>query len=136
MTTTPVNRLRGAVATWVLVLFAAAGMWVAVSALLFGALLGSVGIGGLGDLVHAIAFTVAGWAVLAALPAVAALWLRPSHPVASGVVASLVGAVTLGLVGPQANGSGAATALALGGFLLLVCAVPAPGRTAADRFTV
>ena len=128
------HRLRTAVATLLLVLVAAAGAWVAVSALLFGALLGSFGVDAVDDLVRAIVLTVAGGAMLVALVAVLALWLRGSHPVASGVVASVAGVLALGIAGPQADGSDPATALALGGFLLVVCAVPVPGRPAADRF--
>ena len=124
--------VRDTVANLLLLAVAGFGMLVASGSLMVAAVLG--GLDGWGDLVRDGLFTLAGFAGLAVVPALVALWLRPRQPVASGVVATGVGALAVCLCGPHAGEGGGAMVAALGGLLLVACAVPLAPRRADDRF--
>jgi hypothetical protein len=127
-----VTALRATVATLLLMAVAGCGMFVVTGALMLAAVFADLG--GWGDLVRDGLFTLAGFAGLAVVPAVLALWLRPLRPVASGAVATGVGALAVCLCGPHAAEGGGATVVALGGLLLVLCAVPIPPRETGDTF--
>ena len=118
------NRLRGAVATLLLVLLAAAGVLVALGAVMLVVSLGTLEPDRVGDLLRWLLFDAAGWALLATAPAVLALVLRLSHPVASDLLATLIGGVLVLVAGPHAAGSGHALLAALAGLGLVLCALP------------
>lgn len=123
---------RDAVAVLLLAVLAGAGMIAATGFLVLASVFGSGD--GWGDLIRSIALTAAGFAGVAVVPAVVALWLRTTHPVASGALATGIGVVALALSGPRAAESGTAMLIALGGLLLVVCAVPLPPAEAGDTF--
>jgi hypothetical protein len=127
-----VHALRAAVTVLLLLLTAAAGTATATGFLVLAEALG--GLDGWGELLRDLFLTGAGLAALCAVPAVVALWLRARHPVASGTVATLMGAVAVGVCGPQAAGSGSASLVAWAGLVLMVCAVPLPAPAAGARF--
>ena len=124
--------LRAAVTVLLLLLTAACGTVTAIGFLVLAQAVG--GLGGWGELVRDLFVTGGGLAALCAVPAVLALWLRARHPVASGTVATLMGALAVGVCGPQAAGSGSASLVAWGGLVLMVCAVPLPAPAAGARF--
>jgi hypothetical protein len=124
--------VRAVVANLLLLAVAGFGMLVATASLMLAVAVGDLD--GWGDLVRDGMFTVAGFAGLAVVPALVALWLRPRQPVASGVVATGVGALAVCLCGPHADGGGGAMVAALGGLLLVACAVPLGPSRAGDRF--
>ena len=126
------HALRAAVTVLLLLLTAACGTATATGFLVLADALG--GLDGWGELIRHLLLTGAGLAALCAVPAVAALWLRARHPVASGTVATLIGAVAVGVCGPQAAGSGSASLVAWTGLVLMVCAVPLPAPAAGARF--
>lgn len=123
---------RDTVTVLLLVALAAAGSFVATGFLMIAAVLGDAD--SWDDLFRSMALTAGGFAVLAVVPAVVALWLRRSAPVVSGVVATFVGALAVCLFGPHASGSGAAFLVSAGGLLLVACAVPLPARGTSDTF--
>lgn len=127
-----VHALRAAVTVLLLVVTAACGTVTATGFLVLADAVG--GLGGWGDLVRDLFLSGAGLAALCAVPAVVALWLRARHPVASGTGATLMGAVAVGVCGPQAAGSGSAALVAWTGLVLMVCAVPLPAPAAGARF--
>lgn len=127
-----VQMLRAAVTVLLLLVTAACGTATATGFLVLADAVG--GFDGWGDVLRDLFLTGAGLAALCAVPAVVALWLRARHPVASGTVATLVGAVAVGVCGPQAAGSGSASLVAWTGLVLMVCAVPLPAPAAGARF--
>lgn len=127
-----VQSLRAVVTVLLLLVTAACGTATATGFLVLADAVG--GFDGWGDVLRDLFLTGAGLAALCAVPAVVALWLRARHPVASGTVATLVGAVAVGVCGPQAAGSGSASLVAWAGLLLMVCAVPLPPPGTGDRF--
>ena len=127
-----VHALRSAATVVLLLVATACGTATATGFLVLAGAVG--GFGGWGDLVRDLFLTGAGLAALCAAPAAVALWLRARHPVASGTVATLMGAVAVGVCGPQAAGSGSAALVAWAGLVLMVCAVPLPAPGAGDRF--
>ena len=126
------HALRSAATVLLLLVATACGTATATGFLVLAGAVG--GFDGWGDLLRDLFLTGAGLAALCAAPAAVALWLRARHPVASGTVATLMGAVAIGVCGPQAAGSGSASLVAWAGLLLMVCAVPLPPRVAGDRF--
>ncbi len=124
--------LRATVATLLLLAAAGVGMFVLTVSLMLAAAVGDLG--GWGELVRNGMVTLAGFAGLAVVPSVVALWLRPRQPVASGVVATGIGALAVCLCGPHAGGDGGAMLVALGGLLLVLCAVPIRPQDAGDTF--
>ena len=127
-----VHALRAAVTVLLLLVTAACGSVTATGLLVLADAVG--GFDRWGDLVRDLFLTGAGLAALCAVPSVVALWLRARHPVASGTVATLMGAVAIGVCGPEAAGSGSASLVAWAGLLLMVCAVPVPPPGPGDRF--
>lgn len=127
-----VHALRATVTVLLLLVTAACGTVTATGFLVLADAVG--GLEGWGELVRDLFLTGAGLAALCAVPAVAALWLRARHPVASGTVATLMGAAAVGVCGPQSAGSGSASLVAWTGLLLMVCAVPLPAAATGDRF--
>ena len=127
-----VQALRAAVTVLLLLVTAACGTATATGFLVLADAVG--GFDGWGDVLRDLFLTGAGLAALCSVPAVVALWLRARHPAASGTVATLVGAVAVGVCGPQAAGSGSASLVAWAGLLLMVCAVPLPPPGTGDRF--
>ena len=126
------HALRSAATVLLLLVATACGTATATGFLVLAGAVG--GFDGWGDLLRDLLLTGAGLAALCAAPAAVALWLRARHPVASGTVATLMGAVAIGVCGPQAAGSGSASLVAWAGLLLMVCAVPLPPPGAGDRF--
>lgn len=126
-----VHALRAAVTAVLLLVTAACGAATATGLVMLAGAMG--GLDGWGELLRGLFLTGAGLAAVCAAPAVVALWLRARHPVASGTVATLMGAAAIGVCGPQAAGSGSASLVAWAGLLLMVCAVPLPAGTG-DRF--
>lgn len=126
------HALRSAATVLLLLVATACGTATATGFLVLAGAVG--GFDGWGDLLRDLFLTGAGLAALCAAPAAVALWLRARHPVASGTVATLMGAVAIGVCGPQAAGSGSASLVAWAGLLLMVCAVPLPPPGAGDRF--
>ena len=90
-----VQALRAAVTVLLLLVTAACGTSTATGFLVLADAVG--GFDGWGDVLRDLFLTGAGLAALCAVPAVVALWLRARHPVASGTVATLVGAVAVGV---------------------------------------
>jgi hypothetical protein len=129
------SRLRAAVSLVLLGVLASAGLCCAAVMALVGLAFGSGDSGTWFEGIRSLAFTVAGSAALAALPAVLAIWLRVHHPVASGLLATLVGGTCVLAAGQSFGESSGSTIATLGGLALVVSSVPLPSPSAADLST-